>query len=43
MGLEPLDDEQQKSNLKAAFLRFKQKNNSIANAKAMAPDSLLIR
>ena len=41
MGLDPVNDENQKAKLKAAFARFKQKNNKLATTASMVPDSLL--
>ncbi len=43
MYLDPIDNEKEKSKLKAAFARFKQKNASIVKGGALMPDSLLIK
>jgi uncharacterized sulfatase len=43
MGLDPINDDDEKAKLKAAFARFKQKNNKVENAISMVPDSLLIK
>ena len=41
MGLEPVTDDNKKAQLKAAFARFKQKNNKLSATTSMVPDSLL--
>ena len=41
MGLEPVNDDNKKAQLKAAFVRFKQKNNKLSATTSMVPDSLL--
>lgn len=41
MGLEPVTDDNKKARLKAAFARFKQKNNKLSVITSMVPDSLL--
>ena len=43
MYLDPIDDDAEKSKLKAAFARFKQKNATIVNGASLMPDSLLIK
>ncbi|MEO8820491.1 MAG: sulfatase-like hydrolase/transferase, partial [Ginsengibacter sp.] len=43
MYLDPVDNEAEKSKLKAAFARFKQKNATIVNGASLMPDSLLIK
>ena len=41
--VDPINDDDEKAKLKAAFERFKQKNNKVENATSMVPDSLLIK
>jgi uncharacterized sulfatase len=43
MYLDPVDNETEKNKLKAAFARFKQKNQSIIKGASLMPDSLLIK
>lgn len=43
MYLDPIDNDKEKSKLKAAFARFKQKNGGIVKGASMLPDSLLIK
>ena len=43
MNLDPVDDDKEKAKLKAAFARFKQKNNKLLKGTSMLPDSLLIK
>ncbi|MDQ6903287.1 MAG: LTA synthase family protein [Bacteroidota bacterium] len=43
MGLDPVENDAEKTKLKNAFNRFKQKNNQLANTKSMLPDSLLVK
>ena len=43
MYLDPIDNDKEKSKLKAAFARFKQKNGGVVKGATMLPDSLLIK
>jgi peptidoglycan-N-acetylglucosamine deacetylase len=43
MDLEPINDNDEKKKIEAAFARFKQKNNNFSNSISMMPDSLLNR
>ena len=43
MYLDPVDNEAEKSKLKAAFARFKQKNATVVNGASLMPDSLLMK
>ncbi|HEY8657862.1 MAG TPA: sulfatase-like hydrolase/transferase [Hanamia sp.] len=43
MYLDPIDNDKEKSKLKAAFARFKQKNGGVVKGATMLPDSLLTR
>jgi hypothetical protein len=43
MYLDPIDNDKEKSKLKAAFARFKQKNGGVVKGASMLPDSLLIK
>jgi phosphoglycerol transferase MdoB-like AlkP superfamily enzyme len=43
MDLEPINNENEKGKIKAAFARFKQKNNKFSNSISLMPDSLLTR
>lgn len=43
MYLDPIDNDKEKSKLKAAFARFKQKNGGVVMGASMLPDSLLIK
>jgi hypothetical protein len=43
MYLDPIDNDKEKSKLKSAFARFKQKNGGVVKGASMLPDSLLIK
>ncbi len=43
MNLDPVNDDNEKNKLKAAFARFKQKNDKLLKGTSMLPDSLLIK
>ncbi|MEO6329447.1 MAG: LTA synthase family protein, partial [Ginsengibacter sp.] len=43
MNLDPVNDDNEKEKLKAAFARFKQKNSKFTNAGSLMPDSLLLK
>jgi len=43
MYLDPVDNEAEKAKMKAAFARFKQKNETIVKGASIMPDSLLLK
>jgi len=43
MYLDAVENDKEKTKLKAAFARFKQKNASIVKGAALMPDSLLVK